>query len=235
MSRSATQTAILVFLRSEQEEARAKRFLPVGGRRRNRQIAALLNRHVLRLARTTGYSVEVIKGDQQVGGTFGERFTNAIAAVFSLGYSKVIAIGNDCLALKPQRLQTAQGALADHPMVLGPAYDGGAYLIGLNRAAFDASAFLHLPWQQPSLFDALLGYGRCFGDSVSLLPHEWDADDTVSFARARTSLAEDDPFGKRLASCLTGNSVIAPLRLFLKPFHYRSAGFLRGPPLILSI
>ena len=56
-------TAILVFVRRAQEEARAKRFTNSGGYVVNRRIAALLNERVIQLARGTGLPTYVISSD----------------------------------------------------------------------------------------------------------------------------------------------------------------------------
>ncbi|SCZ58379.1 TIGR04282 family arsenosugar biosynthesis glycosyltransferase [Thiohalomonas denitrificans] len=74
----------------------------------------------------------------QRGNNLGERMQNAFAAALDEG--PAVLIGTDCPALEPRDLVEAFGALRDSDAVLGPALDGGYYLLGLRR--------LH-----PSLFD----------------------------------------------------------------------------------
>ncbi|HET8735992.1 MAG TPA: DUF2064 domain-containing protein, partial [Pricia sp.] len=105
---------------------------------------------------------------------------NAFQDLFDRGYSKVISIGNDSPDLNVETLRKAIAAIQHKDMVVGPATDGGVYLLGLTRSLFNAGEFLALPWLQDSLCDALTqrSYwqqgGICFLDTLS------DIDDTTS-------------------------------------------------------
>ncbi|WP_121354314.1 TIGR04282 family arsenosugar biosynthesis glycosyltransferase [Flavisolibacter nicotianae] len=69
----------------------------------------------------------------QQGSDLGERMKNAFASIFSKGYTKAVIIGTDCPALNENIVQGAFGKLADVDVVVGPAYDGGYYLLGMKR------------------------------------------------------------------------------------------------------
>ncbi len=155
MSPNACDTAILLFSRSAAEESVAKPLL-AHAKKMNRALSADLIRHVRRLSRHSGLPVFFISEQQQQGVTFGERFSNAFRQVFDKGFSKVIAIGNDCPGLCTKDLCDTAEKLCRHTMVVGPATDGGAYLIGLHKDTFDAESFSAIRWQTTSVFEDLI-------------------------------------------------------------------------------
>lgn len=85
----------------------------------------------------------------QRGHDLGERMQHAISWAFAQGASKVCLIGSDLWTLTPTDLEDAFKALDDHPIVWGPATDGGYYLIGLTQP--QPELFHNLPWSQPDL------------------------------------------------------------------------------------
>lgn len=75
----------------------------------------------------------------QRGSTFGERFADALSRTFELGGGPVIVVGTDTPGLDRDHLQQALFLLSSQPegVVLGPAPDGGFYLMGANKALSD--------------------------------------------------------------------------------------------------
>lgn len=69
---------------------------------------------------------------QQSQGDIGCRMSAAFQKAFEVGMQRVILIGIDCPDLKADLIAEAFQALNQHDLVLGPAKDGGYYLIGLN-------------------------------------------------------------------------------------------------------
>lgn len=69
----------------------------------------------------------------QQGSDLGERMMNAFKDAFNEGFKHVVLIGSDLYDLTPTHLDEAFKQLLDHDVVLGPALDGGYYLIGLNE------------------------------------------------------------------------------------------------------
>ncbi|RME74219.1 MAG: glycosyltransferase [Planctomycetota bacterium] len=78
----------------------------------------------------------------QPEGDLGVRQQAAFEAAFSAGAGRVVVIGSDCVALRAPLLEAAFAALGEADAVLGPATDGGYYLLGLRRPV-------------PGLFDAV--------------------------------------------------------------------------------
>jgi hypothetical protein len=74
-----------------------------------------------------------VSRSRQPKGDLGEKMHSLAADAFSGDYARVILIGSDCPDLTPQILEQANAALTNHDLVLGPAADGGYYLIGMKR------------------------------------------------------------------------------------------------------
>ncbi|CAH8285080.1 hypothetical protein EV196_101107 [Mariniflexile fucanivorans] len=74
----------------------------------------------------------VFRKKLQKGIDLGTKMHNAFSDLFSLGYQKVIIIGSDLLDLKPSHINLAFEALNENDFVIGPAKDGGYYLLGMT-------------------------------------------------------------------------------------------------------
>ncbi|TAE30834.1 MAG: glycosyltransferase [Cytophagales bacterium] len=85
----------------------------------------------------------------QVGDNLGERMKNAFAEQFAAGATRVLIIGSDCLGIQPNHLRQAFDALDGSDVVIGPATDGGYYLIGMKQNI--PSLFDNMPWSQSTL------------------------------------------------------------------------------------
>jgi uncharacterized protein len=70
----------------------------------------------------------------QSTGDLGDRMAQAFDQGFGAGHDRVVIIGTDCPGIDRAILDQAFTALASHDLVLGPAADGGYYLIGLRRS-----------------------------------------------------------------------------------------------------
>lgn len=80
----------------------------------------------------------------QQGDGLGERLDHAIEAAFQKEVDRVIVIGADCPQLDAATLAEANRQLERHDIVVGPAEDGGYYLIGLKSP--QPSLFREIPW-----------------------------------------------------------------------------------------
>ncbi|MDP1579751.1 MAG: TIGR04282 family arsenosugar biosynthesis glycosyltransferase [Candidatus Didemnitutus sp.] len=100
----------------------------------------------------------------QADGDLGQRLTRAVNASFAHGAAAVLVIGGDCPELDRDALQSAAGALGTHEVVLGPASDGGYYLIGLTLP--QPEIFADIPWSTSGVLTATLQKT----DAVGLIP-----------------------------------------------------------------
>jgi len=69
----------------------------------------------------------------QKGKDLGEKMKNAFQWAFKQGYEKVLIIGSDLWTLDENTLLKAQRTLVQSDFVIGPAYDGGYYLLGMKE------------------------------------------------------------------------------------------------------
>lgn len=140
-----SKTAILIFAQSAQQEQVAKPFSESG------TLFGQLNKQTLSKVKKTKLPFFHFSEKEQVGNTFGERYVNAIQAVFNKGFKNIITIGNDTPHLQTRHIVETNKKLQNNPVVLGPSKDGGYYLMGLQKTHFDASLFLKFPWQTRAL------------------------------------------------------------------------------------
>jgi uncharacterized protein len=69
----------------------------------------------------------------QIGTNLGERMYNAFKNGFRDGYEMICVIGTDCLELTSKHIDDAFYQLKTHDVVIGPALDGGYYLLGMKE------------------------------------------------------------------------------------------------------
>ncbi len=75
---------------------------------------------------------EIYYKEMQTGFDLGERMKNAFELLFDKGYKEIAIIGSDCYELTTEILVTAFNQLKNVDVVIGPATDGGYYLLGMN-------------------------------------------------------------------------------------------------------
>ena len=140
--------------------------------------------HAEQTAQQAGVDVLRIDSARQTGNTFGERLSGAMQQAFASGYEQLLVIGNDCPQLDTALLRRALGVLAANGTVLGPATDGGVYLLGVARRYFDAANWARLPWQTATLGHSLAAHLQAAGATVQPLPRLADVDNEQDLAQA---------------------------------------------------
>ncbi len=88
---------------------------------------------------------------RQFGESLGERMQNAFQFSLISGYENVILIGSDIIKLKEDLLTEAFEKLSDNDIVIGPAVDGGYYLIGMKK--MHAGLFKDIRWGGPDVYN----------------------------------------------------------------------------------
>ena len=81
---------------------------------------------------------------QQSEGDLGARMSAAFEMLFAKGYSRVLIIGSDCPGLTSFTIEAAFAALHFHNAVIGPATDGGYYLLGTG--GYFPELFTDMAW-----------------------------------------------------------------------------------------
>ena len=98
----------------------------------------------------------------------------AFEAAFAAGYQSVVIIGSDCEQLTQEVVEQAFQQLQTHQVVIGPALDGGYYLLGMN--GLYPQLFRHKPWSTPQVFRETMLDVQELGLTYSLLPTLSDVD-----------------------------------------------------------
>jgi len=107
-------------------------------------------------------------------GDLGSRMLHGFADAFQGGMEKVILIGTDLPGLNEPVVASALQALDTHDLVLGPAHDGGYYLIGLRFA--EPALFHGIPWGTDRVLAKTLAIAKDLRLQVSLLEILEDVD-----------------------------------------------------------
>ncbi|MFX1393729.1 MAG: TIGR04282 family arsenosugar biosynthesis glycosyltransferase [Promethearchaeota archaeon] len=118
----------------------------------------------------------------QVGNSFGSRMCNAFKIAFK-NHEKAVIIGSDCDELSPKIIRDAFNKLSKFDVVLGPAKDGGYYLMGLTKIY--PELFMNKKWSTSSVLNDTLEDIKKLGLSYYLLPVLSDIDDFEDFKNSK--------------------------------------------------
>ncbi len=110
----------------------------------------------------------------QSGPDLGARMSGALHRALAAGCARVVLMGADAPGLDRALLAHAFDLLRERDVVLGPARDGGYYLVGLSRPA--PQLFDDMPWGGPAVLERTLERVRASGRSLGLLPPLCDVD-----------------------------------------------------------
>lgn len=114
----------------------------------------------------------------QTGEMLGDRLSMAFSERFFFHRTeKIVAIGVDDPALDRQLLDHAFALLDSCEWVLGPATDGGYYLIGCRAAAYNSEVFLDVAWGTSSVMSTTLAKIGTWSSTVAVLPQRRDLDE----------------------------------------------------------
>jgi len=110
----------------------------------------------------------------QSGIDLGQKMANAFEEILAKGYEKVLLIGTDCGMLTSDLLDKGFEILDEKDLVIGPAKDGGYYLIGMK--ILRTEIFETIPWSTEEVFGLTLKRVESEGLSYGLLPVLSDVD-----------------------------------------------------------
>src|SRR5579883_1458056 len=122
----------------------------------------------------------------QPEGDLGVRLAAAFRCAFAVGAGRAIVIATDSPSLPPGYLVDALAALRRHEVVIGPADDGGYYLLGLTRLL--PSLFEGIAWSTERVFAQTLARCAELGIAPYVLAPWYDVDDAAGLARLETDL-----------------------------------------------
>lgn len=130
------------------------------------------------------YSDSIVKKDPwnnniyqkklQCGKNLGDRMKNAFKSSFAAGYEKVVIIGTDCFDLNETLINKAFETLKAYEIAIGPAEDGGYYLLGMKN--FYPSLFENIEWSTDKVLKQTFAVTEQLNKTVFLLPELSDID-----------------------------------------------------------
>lgn len=166
-----------VIEKSRTAERQMDRYLACSPSREHPFFKVMEGRHGLRLL-------------DQVGTDIGARMAGVFEELFRAGYQSVVMVGTDVPALQAAVFLDALTLLGGHDLVLGPAEDGGYFLIGMKRPL--PELFREIPWSTAEVRALTLTKAAALGLSVAQLPMSRDIDRVVDLL----ALAQMVPSGK---------------------------------------
>lgn len=233
--RRFSSTAVILFLRDEVQELQRKNLLNGSSYLAQRRLLRQLNSYAVSQVQSSGLPYFIVQGEAQHGNTFGERLAHATASVYALGYDRVLLVGNDCPELATDTLLHSAANLEEKPVVIGPATDGGIYLLGLHRSAFDFPAFADLAWERADLQRSLLLYLEERNQAFCLLPAATDIDKSEDWQEVLLKLPSTHFIGRLIQCLLSSIRIVAlpPPRLLFYDLLFTSSFSQRGPPAVV--
>ena len=116
-----------------------------------------------------------LKKLQHPEGDLGEKMQRAFETAFAEGYTSVVIIGSDCPQLTPDIINQAFEALKTNEVVIGPALDGGYYLLGMKHLYRDL--FQNKRWSTEHVFPDTIADIERLHLRHTLLPSLSDVDE----------------------------------------------------------
>lgn len=112
--------------------------------------------------------------EEQAGGDLGERLVQAVRSHFQSGNGPLFLIGADCPWLGKKELESAAKLLETTDVVLGPAHDGGYYLLGIKQPHL--SLFQSISWSSERVLEQTIQRARSHDLDIERLPKLHDVD-----------------------------------------------------------
>lgn len=133
----------------------------------------------------------------QRGAQLGARLENAFRKSFGMGYREVVVIGTDTPWMGAARLRAAFAALRGNHAVIGPAEDGGYYLLGMKK--FVPGIFRGIPWSTERVLELTLDVAKGLKVRTKLLRMDFDLDRPEDLRRAARMLKREPQRASGLA------------------------------------
>ncbi len=115
-----------------------------------------------------------LKYQEQGTGNLGERITRAFESAFNQGMKYVVIIGTDCPSLTPGMMLQAFAKLTQSDVIIGPATDGGYYLIGLKKII--PELFQGINWGTSVVLSQTVAIAQNINLAIDYLPELSDID-----------------------------------------------------------
>ena len=120
----------------------------------------------------------------QASAGLGHKMKAAFQELFNSGYTDVLIVGSDCLELSSQIIEGAFKMLELNDTVIGPAKDGGYYLLGM--CTMHQFIFENKAWSTSSVFDQTMADLQQHQLTVGLLPQLTDVDTAEDWLQSKS-------------------------------------------------
>lgn len=190
MTTSLTKPTLHIFARWPEPGKAKTRLIPALGAEGATRVYRKLLEHTVRVARTSGLPLELrISGGEpeQFREWLGDHLTiteqgyGDLGAKLGRASAPGIVIGSDAPGLTAELLQQAAEALEDNSAVIGPADDGGYYLLGFREPA--PFAFADMKWSTEKVFAETMARFAAQGIAPKVLPELTDVDTADDLAK----------------------------------------------------
>ncbi len=138
----------------------------------------------------------------QNGQDLGEKMANAFDTVFQNGFERAVLIGTDIPEITCNIIFTAFNVLKTKKVAVGPASDGGYYLIGFQKSGFSKHIFNHIEWSTASVFEQTLAHMGKKGVSYECLQKLEDIDTCEDLNALALRVKKGQKIGKRTIEML---------------------------------
>jgi len=183
-----SNNALIVFLKNPDSENVKTRLAKEIGKTKAREVYEKLLQHTLKESFKSDATIHLFFSGgipdrlkfpntlmvHQRGESLGDRMKNAFQDIFKSGFQNAVIIGSDCPELFVLHLHEAFLALHEVDVVIGPAIDGGYYLLGMK--SLHPSIFKNKQWSTATVLDDTIEDLRSLGLSYKLLPTLTDVD-----------------------------------------------------------
>jgi rSAM/selenodomain-associated transferase 1 len=147
----------------------------------------------------------------QYGEDLGERMARSITDAFAQGSDRAFVIGSDVPDLPGAFIRESFAALETYDSVIGPAFDGGYYLIGFKQERFLPEAFQGIEWGTDTVLTRTLSILGANQRTAYLLPPLTDID-TLEDLMVLFQKHEGTPNCQRTMSYLNNSQILEPTR-----------------------
>ncbi len=195
-------TALIIFVRHPELGKVKTRLGKVIGAEKALKVYRLLLEHThqitlpLNCRKFVYYADQVVEHDlwsnpgytkrQQFGNDLGERMSKAFKELFDQDFKKVLIVGSDCYALQTEVLEEAINFLDVKEVVLGPTFDGGYYLLGMNH--FIPELFINKAWSTDQVAKQTLKDAELLKLSFAILEQLHDVDEAADLEKNKISI-----------------------------------------------
>jgi uncharacterized protein len=189
---------LIIFTRYPEPGKTKTRLIPALGEDGSAQLHRRMAEHTVKQARSLSCAIEVwyVGGSEELmqdwlgkdlcyreqpAGDLGDRMCGAFRSAFDKGYQSVMIVGTDCPGLTTDFMAQGFASLRNQVVTIGPAIDGGYYLIGLQRLV--PELFQKINWGTAMVFAETLAIADKLQLSTYLLPslHDIDLPDDLQY------------------------------------------------------